>query len=318
MRRLFILALLLALAGCGAEVTGTAAVAVLVTFCALRAGTRQRSVTQRALFLTAAIILVALFLVIPPGDSSFGRPGFSYTAAASMLALAPLMAALIVSIWLSEERHSFIGGAVTLLAAMSFFTFIFSTRDIIIENAGRFIYHAGLIGFPLLLAPLVRVYYFLRRHLFYTTAALPQQAAAWFGAAALLAVILLPALSSVASSHDHLMRQDRQVVSADYQAALVWLRDNAAADAVIAASPYAPWAVPQFTGRALVRADYWLSPRDDLFWATMDAWEGDREAQQRVLQEADFLLLTHDEQERWSDREYEPVFSNSYVNISAL
>jgi hypothetical protein len=307
-----LVALLLLLAN---AVTGTVAVAAVVVFFLLRAFDRGRPVWQRAGGAGAVLVWLLLFWLLAPGNGAFGQPGFSYTAALPMLRLAPVLLALIAAVWLSLAKPSFLSAAAMACVAMAFFTFVFSTRGIVVENADRFIYHALLIGFPLLLRPLVRLFYWLRRELVLTTLDWPARLSGWAGLAAASLLLLFPAGASVASAHDHLMRQDRQVVSAETQEGLRWLRNYTPADAVILASPAAPWAVPQFTGRALLRVDHWLSPQDQLFHNMTAAWQGDAWAQHLVLREAQFLLLTSDDKADWDVGQYEQVFHNRHVSI---
>jgi len=73
-----------------------------------------------------------------------------------------------------------------------------------------------------------------------------------------------------------------------------------------------------FTGRALLRADYWLSPQDELSRQVTAAFAGNGAAQKVVLKQADYLLLPRDEQGLWKLPIYDQVFSNTAVNIYRL
>jgi hypothetical protein len=296
-------------------VTGTAAVAAVLLFYLLRAADRSRLVWHRAVFLAGSAAWIAIFLAATPGNAAFGSPGFSYTAAGAIAVLTPALFALIAGVWISGERQPLTAALVMVLSFMGFFTFVFSARDIIVENAARFMYHAVVAGFPLVLEGTVRLFYYLRRELFATAQPFYRQLTGLAGVAALLLFLTLPALASVASAHDHLMYQDRQIVSAEHQDVLAWLAAHTAPDAVIIASPYEPWAVPQFTGRSLLRIDHWLSPQDELFHQVVSAWAGDEAAQEIILPKGDYLLLTSDEHTQWPSVSGEPLFESGGIGV---
>jgi len=298
-------------------VTGTAAVAVLAVFYLLQAADLKQAVWQRAGYLAGVVFWVIAFFAFTPGEAAFGLPTFSYTAAPAMIRLGPILVALLAAVWLADKQQ-FLGAAVAALAVISFATFFLSTRNIVIENAERFFYHALIIGFPLLLGPLLRLFYWLRRQLIDTARPLSQVAAGWATVVALLLVTLLPAGASVASTHDNLMFKDERVVTITQREALDWLEENTEIDDVVLASPNPPWVVPAFTGRALLRADYWLSPQDEMYSQITAAFAGNRAAQKVVLKQADYLLLPRDEQGLWELPLYDQVFSNTAVNIYRL
>ena len=114
----------------------------------------------------------------------------------------------------------------------------------------------------------------------------------------------------MASAHDNLMFQDEQRVSAAELEALQWLNDAASAEAVILAAPTPPFAVPMFTGRALLRTEYWLSPGDAVQAQVSAAWTSDRAAQQEVLPRADYVVLDYGWESAWQLDSYERVFDN--------
>lgn len=299
-------------------VTGAAAVAVLAIFYWLQAADRKQEVTQRFGYLGGVVLWVIVFLLFAPGEAAWGWPTFSYTAAPAMIRLGPILVALLAAVWLKLDKQQFLSAAVAVLAAMGFVVFFFSTRNIVIENAERFFYHALVIGFPLLLSLLIRLFYWLRRQLIDTDRPLGQVVAGWLAAVALLLATLLPAGASVASAHDNLMFKDKRVVTITQREALDWLAENTGINAIILSSPNPPWAVPIFAGRALLRADYWLSPQDELARQVTAAFAGDRAAQEMILNQADYLLLPQNEQELWDVSAYDQVFSNTAVNIYRL
>lgn len=298
-------------------VTGTAAVAVLIMFYLLQAADLKQEVWQRVGYLAGVVFWVIVFFTFTPGEAAFGLPTFSYTAAPAMIRLGPILVALLAAVWLADKQQ-FLSVAVAVLAAMGFVVFFFSTRNIVVENAERFLYHALVIGFPLLLSLLIRLFYWLRRQLIDTDRPLGQVVASWLATVALLLATLLPAGASVASAHDNLMFKDEQVVTITQWEALDWLQENTEINDVILASPNPPWAVPIFTGRALLRADYWLSPQDELARQVTAAFAGDVAAQEVVFNQADYLLLLQNEQELWDVSAYDQVFSNTAVNIYRL
>lgn len=299
-------------------VTGTAAVAVVAVYYLLNAADKKREVLQRAAWLAGVMMWIILFLQLTPGEASFGQPGFSYTAAVAMIRLGPALVALLIAVWLALDKQKFLGAAVAMLMVLAFVTFFFSTRNIVVENAERFIYHALLVGFPVLLSPAIRLWYWLQRELIDTARPLGQVMAGWVVVAALLLVTLLPAGASVASAHDNLMFKDEHRVTLLQQEALIWMNDNLETDAVVLASPRAPWLVPIFTGRAVVRVESWLSLQDETLEQIVAAFDGDKAAQEEMVKSAGYLLLRRDEQEWWDASSYDQVFSNTTVTIYRL
>lgn len=299
-------------------VSGTAAVALAVTFCVLRAADRTREVWQRVPAAVVALGWVLLLVLLPPGRPDLGGVQFPYTATGSMLLLAPALLAVISGVWLSWRRQeTFVGAAAVVLTLLAFITFFGSSREIVAENASRFVYHAVIVGMVLWLAPMIRLFYWLRQKLWLEEQPVSQLAILYGSLMGAAVLTMLPALAGVASAHDHLMRQDRQVVSGALQEAVAWIAKEVPAEAVVAASAQ-QWAVPLFSGRALLRADYWLSPRDELLADINNAYAGDGAAQKRVMQKADFLLLTDDEQPAWATDNFEAVFRNKAAAIFRL
>lgn len=302
-------------------VTGTAALAVAGVFCLLRADDKKRSVVERMGFVGVAILLVGMFVLFIPGQGSLGvMPGFSYTAAFDMLRLAPVLMLLLFGVWMYRDRIPFIGMSVVGLMALAFIVYVFSSRDIVVANASRFFYHAVLVGFPLLIAPLIQLYYWLRRELLFVSQSFVVKAGSLAAFFVLLGLVLLPAGASVASAHDNLLFQDEQVVDTAMRRAMWWLQANSSPDAVVLTSLEAPWATPLFTGRSLLRADYWLSSDDVLLSEIQAAFEGERVAQEQVFErgQADYLLLTEDERTAWEPVVFEKVFDVNSVVIYSL
>lgn len=299
-------------------VTGTAAIGTVLMFSFLRMTDRTRVIPERTVFMLAAVIYLGLFWLLPPGEGAFGKPSFSYTAALDMLRLGLPAAALLASVWLQLGRQQFMSLAAAGLSVLGIITFFFSGREIVVENASRFFYHGILLGFPLLMSPLLRLGYWLRRELIFSARPIGQLLAGWGAAGVAAMLFLLPALSSVASAHDHLMFQDERKVSLAQQTALDWIRDHTKPENIFLTSPSAPWIIPYFTGRSLTRADYWLSP-DDIFLAEITAaFQGSKAAQEAVVTQADYLVLREGEQNTWGELVYPIVFQNPAITIYQL
>lgn len=297
-------------------VTGTAAVAIMLVYLATVIIQPGAGKSRRVRYLIGAMLWVVLFLLLTPGNASFGVPSFSYTAAQSFAPVLPALIALIVAVFLSRPQDRWLVLSVSLLVGMSFFTYFFSDRGIVKENAMRFVYHALLIGFPLLLSPIVRLYYWLKRELLQVTLSVDQLIARAVLVVSLILVFLLPAGIGVVTAHDHLMFNDRQVISFPMRLALAMLKDVAGPNDVVLVSTEEPWAVPFLTGRPMIRTfDYWLSPQDDLLWRLRAAFDGDKEAQAEMLARADFLLLTDDELKLWEPLEYERLQKFNHISL---
>lgn len=295
-------------------VTGTAAVAILVVFHILRANDKSRSILERGIFLVTIGLWLLVFIFATPGNASWGLPSFSYTAAGDMVRLSVLVIALSIAALLNFGRHNFIVGAIAVLCSMALFTFLFSTRNIVIDNASRFFYHAALAGFPLLAGVLLRAYFYVRRELLLSTRTVSE----WlFGATATLAVtavVLIPAIASTMQSHDALLFKDETRVSPDELLALNWIKEHTQPNAIFISDPAGPWLIPQFTGRGILRSDYWLSPNDKVLQQAIRAFKGDNDAQRQISQQADYVYLkkSPDAIQALSGQ---PVFENSAVTI---
>lgn len=302
-------------------VTGTAAVAALGVYFALKMLTKSTPVLQRGLHGVLAVLLVGLFLLHSAGDPVFGLvPHFSYTAAVEMVRYAPLVALLLVGLWQAIPRSLFLSANSSVLLVLAVFTFFFSQRDIVVENASRFFYHALLVGFPFLLHPAIQLYYALRREVRYSTHSLAELFS--YTALLLVAVFLLalPAVSSVASAHDNLMFKDEQTIDLSTREALWWIEENTSPDGVFLASPEPPWAIPFMTGRSILRADYWLSPDDIVLSDVRAAFAGDKAAQELVISQgsAQYLFLTQSDRAAWEPLAQTKVFDNTEIAIFKL
>lgn len=242
-------------------VTGTAAVLLKIAYDGLQGLRRGISRFERLGWGIGVLFWIILFLLFTPGNGSLGAiPGFSYTAAAEIGRLAPVLILVLIGIFLNYERRLFTSVAGLGLMGLALTMFIFSTRDIVIENASRFFYHAVLIAFPLAIVPLTRIYYWFRREFLLSSRTGVEKMIGWGAVIIFLAIFLLPAGASVVSTHDNLMFKDEQIITqAMFEQAEV-IKKNTPLDAAISGSPDPPFWIPMLTGRALERTNFWLSP----------------------------------------------------------
>lgn len=300
-------------------VTGTAAIVCLIAAYALRALEKQRPVPERAAWAIGVLVILGLFLQFTPGNGAIGiMPGFSYTATLDLTLLAlPLVIIGGALLW-HLARYPFIAASVAGMMLLAAITFFFSERDLIIANASRFYYHALLASFPLAIYPLIRAGIWTRRELLHTTHSLGTRLSAWTLTGTVVLLLTLPSLASIASTHDNLLFKDEQVVSESHRQALTWIKEHTAPDAVILAQPDTPWAVPLFTGRALVRTNFWHSPEDLLAADVTAAFNGNRAAQEKVIDQAQYLLLEGDEHAAWEPLHFRPVFTAGNISLYDL
>lgn len=278
-------------------VTGTAA---LATFGLVQAGKvlREKPRLVDWLGLIIALGLGVIFLLFLPGNGSLGwRPGFSYSAAGGYLYVAWAVGLVLWGV-LEQRRIGPIEISVVGLMALSLVTFIFSQRNIVVENSPRFAYHAILLGWPLMYGPAMRIgrrWRDLWRELNTRWDRLIG-ASLTFG---LVFLLLLPLFISVARVHDQLLRGDRHEINLAQRLALDWLGQSSRVSDIVLASPDEPWSVPLLTGRALLRTNYWLSEEDDVQSNVELAFQGDKAAQQEVVQLANYLFLRAAERQAW-------------------
>ncbi len=281
-------------------VTGVAALIVWLTFALLRWTDKTRPFSERAGYLVSSVLLLMLFVVQTPGNGGLQYvPQFSYTAAGAMVMLGlPLI--LLLGSALPQVRHqAFIGSATVALAAVSLITFFFSSRDIIVDNASRFLYHALLVGWPLGVDGLVRGARLLQARLMQLPG-LVLRASGVVAVCVCLLLVVFPVVASLMSVHDHLLFKDERVSGTEVQLAMKWITTHTTADDIFLANPNEPWEIPLFTGRSLLRTNYWLSPEDALQETTERAFMGDVTAQQQVIAEANYILLKKNEVDTWN------------------
>lgn len=242
-------------------VTGTAATLLKIIYDGLQAIQRGKPIFQRLGWLVGVAFWIVLFWLFTPGNGSFGlMPSFSYTAAAEMGRLAPILILVLIGVLLNYERKLFTSAATLGLTGLALITFVFSTRDIVIENASRFFYHAILVAFPLTISPLTRAYYWFRREFLLSSRTFIEKLVGWGCIVVFLVIFLLPAGASVASTHDNLMFKDEQIITREIFEKAETIKNTTPFDAVIPGSPDPPFWIPMLTGRALERTNFWLSP----------------------------------------------------------
>lgn len=242
-------------------VTGTAAVLMKIVYDGLQAIKRGQPLPARLGWTIGVLFWIVLFFFFTPGNGALGwMPAFSYTAAHELGRLAPILILVSVGMWLTYERKLFTGMAALGMMVLALAAFVFSTREIVIENASRFFYHAVLVAFPLALPPLIRGYYWFKKEFLLSNRLWTEKVAGWGTLLVLVAVFLLPAGASVASTHDNLMFKDEQRITQEMFEQAELIKQTTEPEAVIPGSPDPPFWIPMLTGRALPRTNFWLSP----------------------------------------------------------
>jgi|GEM_PF-2078098 len=296
-------------------VTGAAAVATIVAFYLWHLTSHHNNKQVRIAYGISILLWVAMYLMWSPGDAVFGGLQFSYTAAESIMRLGPVILALAIALLSSRSNKSFISFAITILLAMALFTFLFSQRNIVVANAERFIYQGLIVGFGLLLLPSIRGYYWITNVLKFKTNDFKERFIVLGAISAIIFIVILPALISGARSHDHLMRQDEQVVDLGYRETLSFISDNTKAEDVFLINPEGPWALPMLTGRSMLRANYWLSPKDSILEEVNNAFAGDTDAQVASLQKVNYLVINHEELDNWNLNDHEEIFRGGKLSV---
>lgn len=304
----FIIALLLLLAN---TVTGTAAAGLAGTFAFIRVFDKKQPVKKRVLYLVLGIALLAIMHWASSSRVSFSHPHFSISSASDMIrAGLPYIFVIGAAIY-ALSRKQYLAIASLLVGFLGIATFFLADRNIVTENASRFLYHGFLIGFPLLLAPIIQYLYFLRREMRLTSRPASEIISGWIGIIALLAIAFLPIGISAGSTYSNLLKNDKHTISQNTQEALWWIDGHAKPLDIIIANPNEPFIIPLFTSKALLRTnDYWLSLQDTTKDRLVKAFEGDTASQQEILNQGNFLLLTPEEQKTWDVSKLKKVFES--------
>lgn len=309
----FVIALLLLLAN---TVTGTVAIALAGTLCLLRIFDKKRTVSQRAFFLGLGFLLIICMKYASDGRTELNNLHFSVSAAGDMLRTG-LPALFVLSAALYHlSRKQFLSVATSITCALGFLVFFLSNRNIVTENASRFLYHGFLIGHVLLLPLAIQLLYWIKRELFYTTRPWSEKIAAGLIVASACATLLLPVGISFGNTYKSLVFGYKYEVSLNTRIVLFWIEKNTPTNAVILANPNEPYVVPFFTGRAMVRAsDYWLSKDDTVTQTLQHAFAGDKTAQQEILAQGSYLYLNKEDQPKWDVSKFKKVADSGDAKV---
>lgn len=299
-------------------VTGTAALVVAVAALGWRALERKAMVTERQEAMALAVGLVGLFLLAMPGEPAFGAFNFSYTAAFDVARLAGPVLLVVAAMYWSERLGGSLPAMVASLMLATVGVFLFSSRNIVVENASRFLYHALLVGFPLLGAAAVRLYYWTRQRLWYESRPLAERLSLGVVGLTMIFLLIVPGLQSMASAHDNLQFKDERIIDVQERDLMWWIEDNVPVGSVIVAHPENWLHLPALTGRALLRTDYWLSADDVVLSDLQAAFGGDLAAREQVLRQGDYLLLTKEERAIWGPVLGAKVYENGEAVIFEL
>lgn len=283
------------------SVTGTAAAVIWTIFALLRVSDSARPLRERASYFASIVALVIFFLLhTNPGAGHLSfTPWFSYTAAHSLGLLTAPATLLLLAGMTQLRQQTFIGVAAVALVGLGLITFLFSDRELIIDNASRFLYHGLLVGWSLTVDSCVRSARVLNARL-RQLPTWPLQLTGLCAFGVILALLAVPALASVAQVHDHLLFKNKNVSNLATRLAMEWILISTRPNAIFLASPQEPWEIPLFTGRALLRTEYWLSPGDALQEKVAAAFAGDLDAQQIALSAVDYVLLKGEERSQWN------------------
>lgn len=297
-------------------VAGTVAAALAGTLALLRVFDKKRGVQERAVFFIVGIIIMNILSAVTDGRTQFNNPHISVSAAGEMLRAGfPALAVLFASICsLSRKQYSAV--ACILVALLGFGTFLLSDRAIVTENASRFLYHSLLIGFSLLLPFVIQVIYAIRRELLFTLRPIPEIIAGWIGIAGVLGILVLPVAISAGSTYLSMVKSTPYTVSLSDRALLWWIDEHTAPQDVVITSGDPPYTIPLFTGRAMLRAkDYWLSLDNDVATVLQQAYSGDTAAQQSVLKQGQFVILTKNEATLWNTTTLTKMFDDGSIAV---
>jgi len=296
-------------------VTGTAAAALLIVFLLLRAGDNKSVNSHRLGAMAGALAVGVLFFVAMPGDGSLSLlPHFSYTAAGELLRHGVIFIPLAVALAWNVNRSPLVVVGSVVFYVIGIAIYLLSTRDIVVENASRFFYHALLIAWPLLVFPIVRAALWLRVEIVNTAQPLISRLSLGALTAIVFALMITPVLAAGASSYDSLVRSEATTVSVDDVQIYAWFRDNTPPNTVVISDPSGPWLIPFFSGRTLLRTNYWLDPDDKVTNLVNEAFTGDVYAQEIVSGIADYLILDADAT-TWPSISSAPLFSTNTITV---
>ena len=299
-------------------VTGTVAAALVGVLCLIRIFDKKRTVPERAFFLLGGFLLLIAIKYTSDGRTAFTNPHFSVSSAMDMIRTGlPAVFILGASLY-SLSRKQYIAVSAGIVSLLGFIVFLLSDRNIVTENASRFLYHSFLIGFVLLLPLSIQLLYWIKRELFHTTRPMSERIAGWAMAVSVFAIFLLPIGISAGNTYKSLLGSDEHRITQNMKIALWWIEDHVPAKDVVITNPNEPFIVPFFTGRAMLRAkDYWLSQDDDIAKNLERAYSGDRTAQQEILAMGSFLLLSKEDASVWNVAGLKKVVDSGDVIVYA-
>jgi len=311
----FVFALLLISAN---SVTGTVAIALAGTLCLIRIFEKKRPIPERSLFLIGSIALFFVLQYASNGRTALNNPHFSVSSAGEMLRAGLPALFVLGAAFYSLSRKQYISIATGVVSLLGFVVFFLSDRDIVTENASRFLYHGVLIGFVLLLPLAIQLLYWIKRELLFTTRPMSELLAGWAIVLCATCIFLLPIGISAGNTYLSLVKSDPHRISANMRIVLWWIDDYVSPNEVVITNPNEPFIVPLFTGRAMVRArDYWLSLDDDVAENVEKAYLGDKAAQQEVLTLGSFLLLTEEDAKHWDASSLKKVADSGEAKLYA-
>ncbi|HSX24429.1 MAG TPA: hypothetical protein VLG69_00455 [Candidatus Andersenbacteria bacterium] len=292
-------------------VTGTAAAGLAGVFAFIRIFDRKRSVLERSLYLITGLVVLLLMRAASTSRVSFFHPHFSISSAGDMLSAGlPYLFVIAAAIY-ALSRKQFLAISSILVGFLGIITFFLADRNIVTENASRFLYHGFLIGFSLLLAPIIQYIYFLKREIRLTSRPAIEIITGYVGVLALGLITFLPIGISAGSTYSNLLKNDAHTISFNTQIALWWIEQKTNPNDIIIANPNEPFVIPLFTSKALLRTnDYWLSLQDETKDALVKAFSGDKKSQQEVLAQGNYLLVTPEEQKMWGVSKLKKVFES--------
>lgn len=243
-------------------ILGTAALAV-VLLSAVFAFHRQ-TMQERIASVVAHGTLLFLFFLFPPGNGGLGGLNVPYTIFPDvfMIAVPVFMIIFLIRRHLEFASLSTVRAIALGLPLLTVITMFFSRRGIVAENAARFLSLTLLVLWPASVPWLQDIIQDLRKHVRLTNPI--AIVCILFGCF----IVLLPPAVSIARAAESLLLSKPSVVTADDLSAFRWIRENTAPSAVFVRVPgrtdSAALALPMFTGRSLLRSDFWLSPDDAL------------------------------------------------------
>lgn len=292
-------------------VTGTVAIACAGSLCILRIFDKKRPVQERAIFLALACFLLFLMAEASAGRETLRNPHFSVSAASDMIRAGMTALLILGAAFISLSRKQFLSLSAGVVSTLGLLVFFLSDRNIVTENASRFLYHSFLIGFALLLPLLIQIRYWIYRELFLTSRPASERIGGYLIIISSALVFLLPIGISAGSTYGSLLAQEPRTITQNDQLLLWWIDEHADPDDIIITNGEEPYAVPLFTGRSILRAkEYWLSSDDDVSQNVQKAYAGDTSAQKAILPLAEYIIIPKDSIGTWDVTRLKKAFDN--------